>query len=273
MKKNLYNILEVTKNASADEIKKSYRKLANKYHPDKNKSPDAEEKFKEVLAAYEVLSDPQKKAQYDHQGESMFNRTGGSYGRQHSSDIDEILKNMFGDRSHSGFNASPFGDRFTQQSQQRQFNLDINVESYIPLDVAVNGGKATVSIQGEDVTITIPAGGINPSTKMRVSGKGNVMRGEIGDAYVSFKITPNNGVLLDNNDIMFPVDIDLKTAIFGGQKEIDFFGEMFNVKISPNTKHGQKLRMKKGLKDGVTYIVLNVVLPKAEERPDLEAIL
>ena len=99
MAKSLYETLEINENASADEIKKAYRKLARKYHPDVNKDPGAEEKFKELNAAYEVLSDKEKKQQYDQHGDSMF---GGQnfhdFARNQGSnvDLDEILRNMFG---------------------------------------------------------------------------------------------------------------------------------------------------------------------------------
>jgi curved DNA-binding protein len=99
MAKSLYETLEVSENASADEIKKAYRKLARKYHPDVNKDPKAEEKFKEINAAYEVLSDPQKKQQYDQHGDSMFGGQNFSdFARNQGGgvDLDEILRQMFG---------------------------------------------------------------------------------------------------------------------------------------------------------------------------------
>jgi len=268
MKQDLYNVLGVTKKASADEIKKAYRRLATKYHPDKNKSPEAEGKFKEISAAYEILSDPQKKAQYDMQGESMFNQRHGSGHSQHDSDLDEILRSMFGGRSSHSFGHNPFNTH-----NHQDIDLNINLTVQLSLDTAVKGGKLDIPIQGENITITIPAGGINQNTKMRVAGKGNSMMGRVGDAYITFTIIPESGIVLEGNDILINAPIDLKTAIFGGQKLLNYFGEELNVKINKDTKPGQKLRIKRGLKDGVTYIILNVELPKSEERPDLENVL
>jgi curved DNA-binding protein len=142
MAKSLYETLEVSENASADEIKKAYRKLARKYHPDVNKDPKAEEKFKEINAAYEVLSDPQKKQQYDQHGDSMFGGQNFSdFARNQGGgvDLDEILRQMFGG-GELDLDRSNFGGGFGFDAP----DLDTNAQVTIPFDVAVLGGKQNI---------------------------------------------------------------------------------------------------------------------------------
>lgn len=271
MAKSLYGVLNVSESATPQEIKKAYRKLAQKYHPDKNQSPEAEEKFKEIAAAYEVLGDTEKKAEYDRMGDSMFNHGSGQgfhqYHQSSGMDVEDILREMFGGRGFSGFgNTSGFGN-YTQP-----LNLDIESTVNIPLKIAVNGGKMTINVQGKPLKLNIPKG-INNETRMRVAGKGKTANGKVGDLYVKVLLKSESGYDIDGNNINITESIDLKTAIFGGHKEIDYFGDNIKLKIPKNTKPGQKLRVPKGLQGGVTYINLNVNLPKAEDRPDLESIL
>jgi curved DNA-binding protein len=157
MAKSLYETLGVSENASADEIKKAYRKLARKYHPDINKEPEAQEKFKEINAAYEVLSDPEKKAKYDQFGDQMFGgqnfhdfaRGQGGAGM----DIDEILRAMFGG---GGF-ASSGG--FGGHGGFGMPDLDLSAAITVPFDVSLHGGKHQVATgEGERFDIKIPAG-------------------------------------------------------------------------------------------------------------------
>jgi curved DNA-binding protein len=221
-----------------------------------------------------VLGNAEKKSQYDMRGDSMFNKgTGQGFHQYHRSsgmDIDEMLRNMFG--GGAGGSSFSFGGGSPFETPRPQANLDIHVDVAIPLETAVNGDYITTEINGENIKLTIPAG-IKNGTKMRVSGKGRSMNGRVGNVYITIKITPPNNMTIENNDIFIMETIDLKTAIFGGQKEINFFGDVFKIKVPQNTKHGQKMRVKKGLSDGVLYVVLNITLPTAEERPDLENVL
>lgn len=277
MAKSLYGVLGVSENATESEIKKSFRKLAQQYHPDRNKDPDAEDKFKEINAAYAVLSDPEKKAEYDRRGDSMFNHgTGQGFHQYHEStgaNFDDILKEMFGGfggfSGFGNFGGMGGGAGFGQHSQR---NLNIEAVVRIPLSTAVTGGKIGINVQNEQIRITIPPG-TNNGTRMRVAEKGHSAGGRKGDLIVQLHIVPDRGFMLNGNDIHFEEKINLKTAIFGGEREINFFGETLSVKIPKNTKPGQKLRLHRGLTNGVTYITLNVELPKAEDRPDLENIL
>ena len=265
MAKSLYKILGVDENASASEIKKAYRKLANKYHPDKNSDPDATEKIKEINAAYEVLGNAEKKAQYDMRGDSMFNQGSGQgfhqYHQTSGMDFDDILKTMFGFGGMGGFGSG----------SQKQ-NLDLNSRMEIPLSTAVNGGQIDISVHGEKVRLNIPKG-IRQGTKMRLAGKGRTSNGVHGDLYITLLIQSEGDFILHGNDIVLNKTIDLKTAIFGGEINIDYFGEKIDINIQKNTKFGQKLRLHRGLNGGVTYININIELPKAELRPDLEQVL
>lgn len=169
MSKSLYETLEVSPSASESEIKKAYRKLARKYHPDVNKDSSAEEKFKEINAAYEVLSDKEKKVQYDQYGDAMFggqNFHDFSQSQGGNVDLDEILRQMFsggggggfggfGGAGASGFSSSGFGGG---QQRYQEPNLDIEANVTIPFAVAILGGSHSVSVNGERFDIKIPAG-------------------------------------------------------------------------------------------------------------------
>jgi curved DNA-binding protein len=195
MAKSLYETLEVSENATESEIKKAYRKLARQYHPDVNKDKGAEEKFKEINSAYEILSDKKKKAQYDMHGDSMF---GGQnfhdFTRSHngagSADLDEILRQMFS--GGAGFGGGGFSGGFGGRSsnfgsgfggfEQPKPNLDIQTNITIPFSVSILGGSHSVSVNGERFDIKIPAG-VNTGEKMRVKGKGHAQGGVAGDLF------------------------------------------------------------------------------------------
>ena len=172
MSKSLYETLGVSENASADEIKKAYRKLARKYHPDINKEESAVEKFKEINAAYEVLSDTEKKQQYDQFGDQMFggqNFHDFARGQGQGVDLDEILRQMFGGGG-GGFGGAGggfggFGGGFGGP------DLDMQARITVPFMVAIQGGKHNVSANGQSFDIKIPAG-IKSGETMRVRGKG-----------------------------------------------------------------------------------------------------
>jgi len=193
MSKSLYDTLGVSESATESEIKKAYRKLARQYHPDVNKSPEAEEKFKEINAAYEVLSDKEKKAQYDRFGDQMF---GGQnfqdFARSQGGnvDLDEILRQMFG--GGGGFGGGGFGGGaggfggfggFGGGGFQQPVNLDLESAITVPFRTAVLGGKHQVTVSGESFDIKIPAG-IKDGEKLRVRGKGRKQGGSAGDLYL-----------------------------------------------------------------------------------------
>ncbi len=273
MAKSLYDTLEVSENASAEEIKKAYRKLARKYHPDVNKDPSAEEKFKEINAAYEVLSNPEKKQQYDQYGDSMFggqNFHDFARGQGSNVDLDEILRQMFGQAggfSRGGFSQGGFGG-FGGFNEP---DLDTNAQTTIPFDIAVIGGKQHISLNGDSFDVKIPEG-IEDGQKIRAKGKGKSYRGQTGDLILKINVAPSPEYTRDGDTLTKYFDVPLKTALFGGKIEIKTIHKDITLKIPQNTKQNQKFRVKElgvlnrkaGVK-GDLYLKANIVLPKIED--------
>ena len=271
MAKSLYETLEVSENASADEIKKAYRKLARKYHPDVNKDPKAEDKFKEINAAYEVLSDEQKKLQYDQHGDSMFggqNFHDFAQGQGSNVDLDEMLRQMFGGGG-GGFGGGGFS-----QSSFGGFNepdLDTSAQITVAFDVSVLGGKQHISLNNDSFDIKIPEG-IQDGQKIRAKGKGKSYQGQRGDLILKINVAASPEYERDDDTLIKTFDIPLKTALFGGKVEIKTIHKDITLKVPQNTKQNQKFRVKElgvlnrkaGVK-GDLYLKANIVLPKIED--------
>lgn len=273
MAKSLYETLEVSENATPEEIKKAYRKLARKYHPDVNKDPKAEEKFKEINAAYEVLSDATKKQQYDQYGDSMFGGQNFSdFARNQGGgvDLDEILRQMFGG------GAAGFGGDFGRGGFSGGFgfdapDLDTNAQVTIPFDVAILGGKQNISLQNDSFDIKIPEG-IEDGQKIRAKGKGKSYQGQRGDLILKINIAPSNEYKRDGDTLIKQFDLPLKTALFGGKVEIKTIHKNITLKVPQNTKQNQKFRAKelgvlnrKTKVRGDLYLEANIILPKLED--------
>jgi len=274
MAKSLYETLGINENASADEIKKAYRKLARKYHPDINKDPEAQDKFKEINAAYEVLSDPEKKAQYDQYGDSMFggqNFHDFARGQGAGVDLDEILRQMFGGGASGGFGGfsssqggfSGFGGFGTP-------DLDIHAKITIPFMTAVLGGKHKINVEGDSFDIKIPAG-IKSGETMRVRGKGKSYQGHRGDLLIKVEVSPSSEYERKGDDLYKTIDVPLKEALFGGKVKVQTPEKEVTLKVPKNTKNGQKFRLKgKGVPNrktalrGDLYLVANIVLPDVD---------
>lgn len=278
MSKSLYDTLEVSQNASADEIKKSYRRLARKYHPDINKEKGAEEKFKEINAAYEILSDEKKRKQYDQFGDSMF---GGQnfhdFARgQGSANLDDILSQIFGKGGFgagfgSGFGGG-FGDGFSSFGGFAP-NLDVNANITIPFTTAVLGGKHSINLHGNELNIKIPAGIKNNET-IRLRGKGNSANGRSGDLLLKVSVSPHPEYRQNGDNLEKTFDIPLKSALFGGKVEIETLYKTITLKVPQNTKNGQKFRVKelgvlnrKTNTKGDLFLEANIILPSIESMP------
>ncbi len=277
MAKSLYKTLEVNDNANADEIKKAYRKLARKYHPDVNKDKDAEEKFKEINAAYEVLSDANKKAQYDQHGDSMF---GGQnfhdFARGQSGagvDLDEILRGMFGGQGggfgNSGFGQGGFGHGGFGGFEEP--DLDMQAQITVSFNTAVSGGKQHISLNNESFDIKIPEG-IKDGQKIRAKGKGKSSGSQRGDLIIKINVAQSEEYTRDEFTLTKQFDIPLKTALFGGKIEIKTIHKDITLKVPQNTKQNQRFRVKelgvynrKATKKGDLYLKANIVLPKLED--------
>ncbi|TKI68292.1 J domain-containing protein [Sulfurimonas crateris] len=277
MSKSLYETLEVSENASEAEIKKAYRKLARQYHPDVNKDKNAEDKFKEINAAYEILSDKQKKAQYDMHGDNMF---GGQnfhdFSRSHGggqADLDDILRSMFSGGGFGGFGGGGFSSRGFNDgfSQQQQPNLDIETSVTIPFSVSILGGSHSVSVNGERFDIKIPAG-VKSGEKMRVKGKGHAQGGRAGDLFLKINVASNPEYIREDDDLIKKFDVPLYAALFGEKISVQTLEKEIKLKIPQNTKNGQRFRVKemgamnrKTKERGNLYLEANIVLPKVED--------
>ncbi len=275
MSKSLYETLGISESASADEIKKAYRKLARKYHPDINKDPEAQEKFKEINAAYEVLSDSEKKAQYDQFGDQMFggqNFHDFARGQGANVDLDEILRQMFGSGGgfggaggFGGFGGSGFGAP----------DLDIQSRITVPFSTSVLGGKHQVTTgEGEKFDIKIPAG-IKTGETLRVRGKGKSYQGQRGDLLIQVEVASSSEYERKGDDLYKKIEVSLKLALFGGKISVSTPHKEVTLKIPKNTKNGQKFRLKeKGFKNrkrgtiGNMYLVADVILPDSDSFPE-----
>ena len=267
MSKSLYETLGVSENASTDEIKKAYRKLARKYHPDINKEESAVEKFKEINAAYEVLSDSNKKSQYDMHGDSMFggqNFHDFAQGQGGGVDLDEILRQMFGGGGAGGFSGGGGFGGFGGP------DLDMQARITVPFMVSVIGGKHNVSANGQSFDIKIPAG-IKSGETMRVRGKGKQYQGQAGDLLIQVEVSGSDEYERKGDNLYKTFDVSLKEALFGGKIAIETPEKEVSLKVPQNTKNGQKFRLKgKGVSDrktamkGDLYLVANVVLPDVD---------
>ncbi|DAB38696.1 MAG: DnaJ family protein [Sulfuricurvum sp. GWF2_44_89] len=282
MSKSLYTTLEVAPGASEAEIKKAYRKLARQYHPDVNKDPKAEEKFKEINAAYEVLSDKEKRAKYDQFGDSMFggqNFHDFARGQGGNVDLDDILRNIFGQGGGGGFGGG-FGGFGGQGGFGGGFgggmNLDIDANVTVPFAVAVLGGKHSIGLSGENFDIKIPAG-IKSGEKLRVRGKGKRAGNQVGDLYLRIDVAANPEYEREGDNLVKTFNVPLYAALFGGKVAIQTLEKEVTLKVPENTKNGQRFRLKEmGVLNrqsnvrGDLYLKANIVLPPvAKIDPDL----
>lgn len=273
MSKSLYETLEISENASEAEIKKAYRKLARQYHPDINKEKDAEDKFKEINAAYEILSDKEKKAQYDRHGDGMFggqNFHDFSRSQGGGSDLDEILRQMFSGGGFGGASGGFGGGGFGGFRQQAP-NLDIETNVTIPFSVSILGGSHSVSVSGDRFDIKIPAG-VKTGEKMRVKGKGHAQGGKAGDLFLIITVAASPDYVREGDDLVKTFDVPLYAALFGDKVSVSTLDKEIKITVPQNTKNGQRFRVKelgamnrKTKVRGDLYIKANIVLPKVEE--------
>lgn len=275
MGKSLYETLGVSDNATESEIKRAYRKLARQYHPDVNQSPEAEEKFKEINAAYEVLSDKERKAQYDQFGDQMF---GGQHfhdfaqGQGANVDLDEMLRQMFGGfgGGFGGAQTGGFGGFGGFGGAQSSMNLDIETSITIPFQVAVLGGTHSVSVEGDRFDIKVPAG-IKDGEKLRVKGKGRQMHGQAGDLYLIIQVASNPEYEREGDDLVKVFNVPLHAALFGDKIRIVTLEKEITLKVPAGTKNGQRFRVKQmGVSNrktkmrGDLYLKANLVVPSID---------
>ena len=275
---DFYEVLGVTKNASSVEIKAAYRKQALKWHPDRNKSAGASEKFKEVNKAFEVLSDPKKKEMYDQYGSEAFERAGmGGQGQQSQSygqgPFTYTYTNFGGEGSpFEGADFGGFSDPFEIFEQffgfqspfsggRRAHRRDV-YEINLSFDEAVKGVKKETVIKGDRKTIKIPAG-VDNGKRIRYS-----------DFDFQVKVRPHSHFKRDGQDIYFEKEISYPLAVLGGVVEVPTVDSQVKLKVRPGTQSGTTVRLRgqgvvypNSSRCGDQYVIYKVKIPdKATSR-------
>lgn len=269
-----YKILGIDRNASDEDIKKAYRKLARTLHPDLNPNDkEAHKKFQQVNEANEVLSDPQKRKKYDQYGKDwqhadQFEQQrrshrqretfagGQQFGGDDEGDFSSFFESMFG------------GGHRTRQTKFK--GQDYQAELKLSLLDAMETHPQTLTVNGKNIRITIPAGVENGQViKLKGHGAPGVNGGPAGDLYITFLITPHPNFRRSKNDLYTSATIDLYTALLGGEATIDTLKGKVKLKVSPGTQPGTKIRLKgKGFpvykqegEAGDLYVTWEVKLP------------
>lgn len=280
-----YKTLGVPKNASQEDIKKAYRKLARKFHPDVNPNDkEAHKKFQQINEANEVLSDTEKRKKYDQYGENWKHadqyeqarqqqqQGGGGFGGGGFGNFGggEYTYSSEDEGGFSDFFESLFGGGRGRRSQAKYRGQDYNAELKLTLTDAYTTHKQTITINGKNVRITIPAGVENgQQIKLKGYGSPGANGGPSGDLFITFVITNNTGFKREGNDLYKTEDVDLYTALLGGEKTIDTLSGKIKLKLNPETQNGTKIRLKgKGFpvykkegQSGDLYITWDVKLP------------
>ena len=274
-----YKTLGVNKNATDDEIKKAYRKLARKFHPDLNPNDkEANKKFQQINEANEVLSDPEKRKKYDAYGENWQHAEAYENAKQQSQGQSQNWQDYtYSGAEHEGdfsdFFESLFGSSARRSGGRRDVKFrgqDYNAELHLSLRDAYTTHKQTLTINGKNVRITIPAGVENGQViKLKGYGSGGVNGGPNGDLYLTFVIADDAEFKRVGNDLYTTEEIDLYTAVLGGEITIETLSGKVKLKINEGTQNGSKIRLKgKGFpvykKEGVfgdLYITYQVKLP------------
>ena len=252
-----YNVLGVDRNATADQIKAAFRKLARKHHPDLNPNDkEANKKFQQINEAYEVLSDPEKRKKYDQYGKDWkqaeeFEKAraaGGARGGFGGGGFDGFEYAHQGEGGDfSDFFESLFGRKGEGRSGRNvKFRgQDYNAELNLKLEDAFHTHKQTLTINGKQLRITIPAGVENGQViKLKGHGGAGVNGGPNGDLYITFVIADHPRFKRDGNDLHTTVELDLYTAVLGGETIVDTLGGKLKVKLNPETQNGSKTRLK-----------------------------
>lgn len=302
--KDYYKILGVEKSATKDEIKKAYRKLAMKYHPDRNPGDKtAEEKFKEITEAHEVLSDAEKRKKYDTLGANwkQYQRTGSGFedfyskfGGANRSDgssfkfsgnMGDLFGNLsgFSDFFDSFFGGGGTGFRdFNKSTMRDQKGQDFTTILYIPLEEAYNGASKEILINNKKLRIRLEPG-TRDETKLRLKSQGGdaIGRGVKGDLYLTIKIEKHPFYEIEGEDLYYDLDVDFYTATLGGKKRITLINnKTINLEIPEGTDSGKVFRVGKlGLKKsgsgdrGNLFIRIKVETPKNLNKKEKELII
>ncbi|MBK6265955.1 J domain-containing protein [Marivirga sp. S37H4] len=285
-----YKVLGVDKNASVEEIKKAYRKLARKYHPDINPNDkEANRKFQQLNEANAVLSDPEKRKKYDKYGKDwergeeyekykqsqQRQRASAGGGQTFTGDFEgsafsDFFESMFGGQA-GGFGSSGFGAQGRAGAQARFKGQDYTSEVNLSLNEAYTTHKQTFNINGKNVRITVPAG-IEDGQTIKLPGYGGegVNGGPKGDLYITFSVANTPQFKRVGNDLFTTKEINLYTAVLGGDIMLDTMSGKLKLKVNPGTQNGTKVRLKgKGFpvykkegQFGDLYVTYQVAIPQ-----------
>lgn len=276
-----YKILGVDKTASDEDIKKAYRKLARKYHPDLNPNDkEAHKRFQEINEANEVLSDPEKRKKYDQYGkdwkhaeqfEQARRQGGGGFGGGFGGGQEYAETYTTGDFDFSDFFNSMFGGGKGRRQSRASFKgQDYHADLHLSLREAAVTHKQKLTINEQQVRITVPAG-VENDQKIKLKGYGapGVGGGPAGDLYITFKIADDPQFRRSGNDLHTTAPVDLYTAVLGGETTVDTLEGKIKLKVAPGTQNGAKVRVKgKGFpvykqegQKGDLYVTFQVSIP------------
>lgn len=290
--RDYYEIMGLKRDASADEIKRAYRKLARQHHPDVSDSPDAAERFKELGEAYAVLKDPEKRAAYDQLGQNW--QSGQDFSPPpHWNEGFEFHGDDIDPREAAGFSeffSNLFGGQFAQGRQGHQAGEtgmhmhggDARAAIEITLEDSYAGAQRSVSLQHVEtdaagrpqvktrtLDVRIPRG-VRPGQHIRLAGQGSpgIGRGQPGDLYLEVRFKPHPRYSVDGKDVYLNLPVAPWEAALGAELNVPTPTGEINLTIPANSQHGRKLRLRgKGLpaaQPGDLYVVLQVVLPPAD---------
>ena len=288
--KDYYQIMGVARDATQDEIKRSYRKLARKYHPDVSKKPDAEVRFKEVGEAYEVLKDPEKRAAYDQLGKQWksgqdfrpppdwdagFEFRGGGYTAGDAGAHSDFFEELFG-RGFTGTGSTQGRQAFRMRGDDHHAKVLIDLEDNF------NGATRSISLRMPELTedghvttrertlsVRIPKG-IRPGQQIRLTGQGGPGPGggEPGDLYLEVEFNEHRLYRVDGVDIYLDLPVAPWEAVLGANIKVPTPAGSIDLTIPANSRQGRKLRLKgrglTGKQSGDLYVVLQVTLPLAD---------
>lgn len=288
--KDYYKIMGVERDASQDEIKRAYRKLARKYHPDVSKEADAEARFKEVGEAYEVLKDPEKRAAYDQLGanwkagqdfnpppdwDAGFEFSGGGFTGGDASAYSDFFESLFG----HGFGSAQTGRR---QSGFHARGEDHHARVLIDLEDAYHGATRSITLQSPVVddsghvtlkqrtlNVTIPKG-VKQGQRIRLTGQGSpgLGEGQAGDLYLQIEFRPHSIYRVEGRDIYLDLPVAPWEAALGATVKVPTPGGTVDLKIPPGTTSGRKLRLKgrgiPGKPAGDLYVLPQITVPPAD---------
>ncbi len=290
--KDYYQLMGVERDATQDEIKRAYRKLARKYHPDVSKEAEAEARFKEVSEAYEVLKDPEKRTAYDQLGANWkagqdfrpppdwdqgFEFHGGGFTGGDAENFSDFFENLFG---RGGSGAFSGGGR-----RQREFHAhgeDTHAKVLIDLEDAYNGASRTLTLKHSELgpdgrpqlrertlNVSIPKG-VRQGQNIRLAGQGGagVGKGGSGDLYLEVEFRPHPFYKVEGKDVYVHLPVTPWEAALGATVKVPTPSGTVDLKIPPNSSGGRKLRLKRrgipAKEPGDLYVVVEIALPKAD---------